>query len=69
MTAWINYISPVPKAQEILKSSNDSYTRKVASSPLVFPTSDMESRLHHYKNLSGDQEELWDDLFNEVIQG
>jgi spermidine/putrescine transport system substrate-binding protein len=69
MTAWINYISPVPEAQEILKSSNDSYTRKVASSPLVFPTPDMESRLHHYKNLSGDQEELWDDLFNEVIQG
>jgi spermidine/putrescine transport system substrate-binding protein len=69
MTAWINYISPVPQAQEILKSSNDAYTRKVASSPLVFPTPEMESRLHHYKNLEGEEEELWDDLFNEVVQG
>jgi len=69
MTAWINYISPVPEAQDILKGSSDSYTRKVATSPLVFPTPEMESRLYNYKNLAGDEEELWDDLFNEVIQG
>jgi hypothetical protein len=29
----------------------------------------MESRLYHYKNVVGEEEELWDDLFNEVIQG
>jgi spermidine/putrescine transport system substrate-binding protein len=69
MTAWINYISPVPEAQDILKGSSDSYTRKVATSPLVFPTPEMESRLYNYKNLAGEEEELWDDLFNEVIQG
>jgi spermidine/putrescine transport system substrate-binding protein len=69
MTAWINYISPVPQAQDILKSSSDSYTRRVASSPLVFPTPEMESRLYHYKNVIGEEEEVWDDLFNEVIQG
>jgi spermidine/putrescine transport system substrate-binding protein len=69
MTAWINYISPVPEAEDILKQSNDSYTRKVASSPLVFPTPEMESRLHHYKNLNPEEEELWNELFDEVIQG
>lgn len=69
MTAWINYISPVPAAQDILTKSSDAYTRKVASSPLVFPTPDMESRLHHYKNLDPEEEELWNDLFDEVIQG
>lgn len=69
MTAWINYISPVPSSQDILKQSSDAYTRKVASSPLVFPTPEMEANLHHYKNVAGEEEELWDDLFNEVIQG
>jgi spermidine/putrescine transport system substrate-binding protein len=69
MTAWINYISPVPAAQDILKQSNDSYTRKVASSPLVFPTPEMESRLHSYKILDPEEEALWNDLFDEVIQG
>jgi spermidine/putrescine transport system substrate-binding protein len=69
MTAWINYICPVPAAQDILKQSSDSYTRKVASSPLVFPTPEMESRLHSYKILDPEEEELWNGLFDEVIQG
>jgi spermidine/putrescine transport system substrate-binding protein len=69
MTAWINYISPVPEAQDILNKANDKYTRQVANSPLVFPTPDMESRLHHYKNLDPEEEEQWNDLFNAVIQG
>ncbi|HEX2050711.1 MAG TPA: spermidine/putrescine ABC transporter substrate-binding protein [Actinomycetota bacterium] len=69
MTAWINYISPVPEAKDILLQAKDGYTRKVAKSPLVFPTAEMESRLHHYKNLSPEEEDAWDDLFNEVVQG
>ncbi|HYI45435.1 MAG TPA: extracellular solute-binding protein [Actinomycetota bacterium] len=69
MTAWINYISPVPAAQEILQKADDSYTRQVANSPLVFPTSDMESRLHYYKNLSEEEEAEWNELFDEVVQG
>jgi spermidine/putrescine transport system substrate-binding protein len=69
MTAWINYICPVPEAQEILRKADDSYTRKVSSSPLVFPTPEMQARLHHYKNLTPDEEEVWDDLFQEVVQG
>jgi spermidine/putrescine transport system substrate-binding protein len=69
MTAWINYISPVPGAQQILKNSDDAYTRQVADSPLVFPTPDMESRLHSYKNLTEEEEEQWNALFDEVVQG
>ena len=69
MTAWINYISPVPKAKPFLATSNDPYTKQVARSPLVFPTKDMESRLYSYKNLDPKEEEEWNDLFNEVIEG
>ena len=69
MTAWINYISPVPEAQPILQEAKDSYTRQVADSPLVFPTPDMESRLSHYKNLTEEEEAEWNELFDGVVQG
>ena len=68
MTAWINYISPVPAAQPILEKAKDAYTRQVAASPLVFPTPDMESRLHSYKNLDESEEAEWQGLFDEVTQ-
>jgi spermidine/putrescine transport system substrate-binding protein len=68
MTAWINYISPVPAAQDILKDAKDSYTKQVANSPLVFPTPEMEQRLHHYTNLDTEEEEQWNSLFDAVIQ-
>lgn len=73
ITAWVNYICPVPEAQDILRrqaaDGNDDYLAQVAESPLVFPTPDMESRLFHYKNLDEDEEAEWNDLFGEVVQG
>lgn len=69
MCAWINYISPVPAAQDILKDAKDAYTRKVANSPLVFPTPEMEANLHHYKDLDEEEEAQWNELFDEVVQG
>jgi len=69
ITAWVNYICPVPAAQDILAQAKDNYTQQVAQSPLVFPTPEMEARLHSYKTLEEDEEEAWNDLFNQVIQG
>jgi spermidine/putrescine transport system substrate-binding protein len=69
MTAWINYITPVPEAQAILAKSEDAYTRKVASSPLAFPSPEILSNIFHYKDLDPKEEEIWNDLFNEVLQG
>jgi spermidine/putrescine transport system substrate-binding protein len=69
ITAWVNYICPVPEAQDILKSAKDKYTQTVANSPLVFPTPEMESRLYHYKDLDEAEEQEWNDLFQAVTQG
>jgi spermidine/putrescine transport system substrate-binding protein len=77
---WVNYITPVPGAQEIvLQHADDAdaegdtetaeYLRAVAESPLVFPTDEMLSRLYSYKVLSEDEERQWAELFQEVIQG
>jgi spermidine/putrescine transport system substrate-binding protein len=67
IVGWVNYICPVPEAQKILRRT-PGY-KGVANSPLVFPTPDMESRLHHYTELNEEEEEFWNDLFNQVVQG
>jgi spermidine/putrescine transport system substrate-binding protein len=77
MTEWINYICPVPAAQDIIRQhadededpENAEYLRAVAESPLVFPTDDMLSRLHSYKVLDEEEERQWNELFQEVTQG
>jgi spermidine/putrescine transport system substrate-binding protein len=69
MCAWINYITPVTAARELMLESDDAYTRSVAKSPLVFPTPEMEKNLYNYTNLSPEEEKEWNQLFDEVIQG
>ncbi|MGH2429653.1 MAG: polyamine ABC transporter substrate-binding protein [Candidatus Limnocylindria bacterium] len=77
ITEWVNYICPVPAAQDIIRqhaaeaeSDEDrEYLEAVADSPLVFPTDDMLARLHSYKVLDEDEERAWNELFGEVVQG
>ena len=69
MTAWINYITPVPETQKILANAKDAYSRQVSKSPLVYPTPEMESQIYSYKNLSPQEEAEWNELFNAVLEG
>ncbi len=80
ITEWVNYITPVPGAQEIIlqhvadaEAEDDAetadYLRAVAESPLVFPTADMLDRLYSYKVLDEDEERQWNELFDEVVAG
>jgi spermidine/putrescine transport system substrate-binding protein len=77
---WVNYITAVPGAQEIILENADTaeadgdtetaeYLRAVAESPLVFPTDDMLSRLYSYQVLDEETERQWNELFQEVVQG
>ena len=77
---WVNYITPVPGAQEVISQNADDaeaegdtetaeYLRTVAESPLVFPTQEMLDRLYSYKVLDEDEERQWNELFQEVVQG
>ena len=80
IVAWVNYITPVPGAQEVISQNADDaeaegdtetaeYLRTVAESPLVFPTQEMLDRLYSYKVLDEDEERQWNELFQEVVQG
>ncbi|MFJ3666701.1 spermidine/putrescine ABC transporter substrate-binding protein [Streptomyces sp. NPDC090106] len=45
LAAWVNYVCPVPAAQDVLASSDDEETAALAENPLIFPDSGMRERL------------------------
>ena len=69
IAGYVNYICPVPEAKDILAKSGDNYYEQVAKSELVFTTPEIEAKLHSYKNLSEEEEQEWNDLFDEVVTG
>jgi spermidine/putrescine transport system substrate-binding protein len=66
ITSWLGAMSPVPKAQDVLKSQGQT---DVATSELVFPTEAMYQQLHAYRTLTPDEQEEWDNLFVGVMEG
>lgn len=64
---WVNYICPVPAAQDVIRDKLDDPT--VADSPLVFPTPDMIERLHGYpKNTTPETNQQWAGLMDPIMQ-
>ena len=63
---WVWYITPVPEAEEIIREDLDDPT--VANSPLVFPTQEMYASVNHYRDLSLEEEEQWNALFQPIYQ-
>jgi spermidine/putrescine transport system substrate-binding protein len=64
LTSWIQNVSPVPQAQDILRSQGDP----VADNPLVFPTEEMYARLHGYRDLEPSEQDAWNEMFLAVYQ-
>lgn len=74
IAAWVNYITPVPQAQDILLARADqtddadeaASLRAVAESPLVFVSDEDRARLRSYRELrTADELTLWDEVFGE----
>lgn len=75
IAAFVNYITPVPEAQAVLRRMADAEEdpeeaarlRAVASSELVFPTD--TSNLHTYRELPTEEEiRVWDQIFRPIYQ-
>ncbi|MFB7165397.1 spermidine/putrescine ABC transporter substrate-binding protein [Streptomyces sp. NPDC056242] len=45
LATWVNYVSPVPAAREILADAKDKDTAALAEDPLIFPDDTMRRRL------------------------
>jgi len=73
ITEWVWYESPVAGVQQIVQEDvaegGPGYLKKLAESALVFPTSETEANTHPYKPLDEEEEQVWNDLFQQVIQG
>ncbi len=74
IAAWVNYITPVPEAREVLLARADeasdpaeaSALRAVAQSPLVFVSDDDRARLRSYRELPTAEElAQWAAAFDE----
>jgi spermidine/putrescine transport system substrate-binding protein len=75
MAEAINYITPVPGAQQVIKqderkaSGSDKKTLDyLATSPLIFPSKADFSRLHRYRVLTSSEETVWNNLFEPIYQ-
>ncbi|WP_210588136.1 spermidine/putrescine ABC transporter substrate-binding protein [Streptomyces sp. GESEQ-35] len=55
LAAWVNYVCPVPAAQDILASSKDEETAALAEDPLIFPDTAMRGRLAIARDIRADE--------------
>jgi spermidine/putrescine transport system substrate-binding protein len=75
LTAYISYITPVPAAKEQLqaqaakaKGEDKDTLDSVISSPLVFPTPADLSKAKRYRVLTVEEEQVWNRIFQPIIQ-
>jgi spermidine/putrescine transport system substrate-binding protein len=67
MADYIWYVTPVPAAQDIVRSQLQDPT--VANSPLIFPTEAMIKETHQYYTYKGQQDHTeWNQIFEPIIQ-
>ncbi|WP_119729311.1 polyamine ABC transporter substrate-binding protein [Thermomonospora amylolytica] len=76
LTEYINYITPVPATQEIIrqdaaKATGEDRTalEQLATSPLVFPTEQDMARLRRYRTLTQAEETQYQKIFTPIPQG
>jgi spermidine/putrescine transport system substrate-binding protein len=62
VAAYVNYISPVEGAKEVLLRTDPD----IANNPLIFPDAEIRSRLHAYPNLSPADERTMQDAMANV---
>lgn len=75
ITEWVWYESPVQVHDIVLQDAAEAegddraLLTDLGNSPLVFPTPETEAKTHPYKPLDEEEERIWNDLFQEVVQG
>jgi spermidine/putrescine transport system substrate-binding protein len=72
---YVNYITPVPGAQQVIlrdaaaaKGADRASLLQVAHSPLVFPTQQDYAKLYRYRTLSNEEQQTWNSIFEPVYQ-
>ncbi|GAA3039309.1 spermidine/putrescine ABC transporter substrate-binding protein [Streptosporangium longisporum] len=76
LVEYINYITPVSSARELVLADADKATgekkaslKQIAESPLIFPSEADLAKLRSYKTLNPAQEKVFQDIFQPITQG
>jgi spermidine/putrescine transport system substrate-binding protein len=67
IAAWVNYVTPVKGAKEILAADADPDVASLADSPLIFPPAEFLAKLKIFKSLSEAEETSFNDKFSTLI--
>ncbi|PWI20458.1 polyamine ABC transporter substrate-binding protein [Streptomyces sp. Act143] len=67
LAAWVNYVCPVPAAQDVLASSDDKETAELAENPLVFPDSAMRRRLAIARDITSKERVEFAKRWNAIV--
>ena len=75
LTEYIAYITPVPSVKDRLqadaakaKGEDKDYLESLIDSPLVFPTEADLAKAKRYRVLSVEEEQVWDRIFQPIVQ-
>jgi spermidine/putrescine transport system substrate-binding protein len=75
LAEYIAYITPVPAAKEQLQAKaakasgeDKAYLDDLVTNPLIFPTADDLSNVKRYRALTVEEEQVWDSIFQPVVQ-
>ncbi|MGH2723907.1 MAG: ABC transporter substrate-binding protein [Actinomycetota bacterium] len=73
ITEWVWYEPPVAEVEQIVQEDvaggGPGYLKQLAESDLVFPDEGTLAQTIPYKRLDLEEEQIWNDLFQQVVQG
>jgi len=67
LAAWVNYVCPVPAAQDVLASSDDEETAALAEDPLIFPDAAMRKRLAIARDIEPGERQEFAKRWNKIV--
>ncbi|GGL97537.1 polyamine-binding lipoprotein [Streptomyces fumigatiscleroticus] len=67
LAAWVNYVCPVPAAQDVLASAKDRGTAALAEDPLIFPDTAMRRRLAVARDITPRERTELAKRWNEIV--
>jgi len=67
LAAWVNYVCPVPAAQDVLASSKDKDTAALADNPLIFPDATMRKHLAIARDITSTERVAFAKRWNTIV--
>jgi len=67
LATWVNYVCPVPAAQDVLAAAKDKDTAALAENPLIFPDAEMRKRLVIARDITSTERVEFAKRWNKIV--